>query len=96
MAAKLRVFAVSLGQSPSTTTTSEPLQAALRRLSGTTLEAQGAANIWAGTTGLELLGALNTKAGNPRGQWVGLEAVLNQLAGTTGLGVQAAAGRITS
>ncbi|HET8765827.1 MAG TPA: hypothetical protein VFM86_00725 [Pedococcus sp.] len=62
----------------------EELQSALRRVSGTTLEAQGAANVWAGTTGLDLLGALNTKAGNARGSWVGLIAVCNQLAGTPG------------
>ena len=42
----------------------EYLQSALRRVSGTTLDAQGAANAWAGTTGLDLLGALNAKAGN--------------------------------
>lgn len=63
---------------------SQELQAALRRVSGTNLEAQGAANAWAGTTGLDLLGALNTKAGNARGSWVGLIAVCNQLAGTPG------------
>ena len=41
----------------------EELQAALQRLSGTTLDTQGAANAWAGTTGRDLLGALNAKAG---------------------------------
>lgn len=92
--ATLRVFEASLTSTTSSSGDPEPLQSALRRLSGTTLDAQGAANAWAGTTGLELLGALNTKAGNPRGQWVGLAAVLNQLAGTTGLGDEAAAGRI--
>lgn len=60
----------------------EELQHALRRVSSTTLDAQAAANAWAGTTGLDLLGALNTKAGNARGSWVGLVAVCNQLAGT--------------
>jgi hypothetical protein len=39
----------------------ESLQAALQRLSATTLDAQGAANAWAGTTGLSLVGALNVK-----------------------------------
>jgi hypothetical protein len=39
------------------------LQAELQRLSGTTLDEAGAANVYAGTTGLELLGALNAKAG---------------------------------
>lgn len=41
----------------------EPLQAALQRLSGTTLDAQGAANVLAGTTGLDLVGALNDHNG---------------------------------
>jgi hypothetical protein len=41
----------------------ESLQAALQRLSSTTLDAQGAANVWAATTGLDLLGALNAKNG---------------------------------
>jgi len=61
---------------------SEELQHALQRVSVTNLDAQGAANVWAGTTGLSLLGALNTKAGNVRGSWVGLIQVCNQLAGT--------------
>jgi hypothetical protein len=42
----------------------EPLQAALQRLSATKLDAQGAANAWAGTTGLDLVGALNAKNGS--------------------------------
>jgi hypothetical protein len=42
---------------------SSPLQAQLQALSGTTLDAQGAANVWAGTVGLDLLGALNAKNG---------------------------------
>lgn len=70
---------------------SEELQSALRRVSGTTLDAQGAANAWAGTTGLDLLGALNAKAGNATGASKGLLGVLNQLAGTSGLDVNAAA-----
>lgn len=46
------------------------LQWDLNRKAGTlsgdvpTLDAQGAANVWAGTTGLALVGALNAKAGN--------------------------------
>jgi hypothetical protein len=72
----------------------ETLQSALQRLSGTKLDAQGAANVWAGTTGLDLLGALNTKAGNARGSWRGLNGVLNQLAGTTGLDADRAASQI--
>lgn len=67
----------------------EELQHALRRVSGTTLDSQGAANVWAGTTGLDLLGALNAKAGNTTNR--GLLGVLNQLAGTTGAGVNACA-----
>lgn len=70
---------------------SEELQSALRRVSGTTLDSAGAANVWAGTTGLDLLGALNAKAGNAAGAKRGLLGVLNQLAGTTGLDVNAAA-----
>jgi len=61
---------------------SEELQHALRRVSATSLDSQGAANVWAGTAGLDLLGALNTKAGNARGSWKPLLAVCNQLAGT--------------
>lgn len=47
------------------------------------LEEVGAANEWAGTSGLGLLGALNTKADNSQAEWLGLWAVCNQLAGTT-------------
>ncbi len=46
-----------------------------------------AANAWAGTTNMGLIAALNIKAGNgtnPR-NWLGLNGVCNQLAGTTGL-----------
>lgn len=56
----------------------EELQAALRRVSGTTLDVAGAANAWAGTTGLELLGALNAKAGTTG---LGMDAVLTTLGG---------------
>jgi hypothetical protein len=59
-----------------------------------TLEAQGAANIWAGTTGLDLVGALNVKALNTRPNYLELAGVLNQLAGTTGFEVNEAAARI--
>ena len=48
------------------------------------LDADGAANKWAGTTGLALNGALNTKAGNTRPAWLDLDGVCNQLAGTSG------------
>lgn len=44
-----------------------------------TIDAQGAANIWAGTVGLDLLGALNYKAGT---SGLGLNGVLNVLGGT--------------
>ncbi|HET6917278.1 MAG TPA: hypothetical protein VFH56_14385 [Acidimicrobiales bacterium] len=72
----------------------------LNRVAGTlngdvpTLEAQGAANKWAGTTGLALVGALNVKAGNALPAYKELQGVLNQLAGTTGLGVDEAASRL--
>ena len=72
----------------------EALTYSLNRKAGTLanpVAATLAANIWAGTTGLSLVGALNTKALNPQGSWVGLAAVLNQLAGTSGLGVDGAA-----
>lgn len=59
-----------------------------------TLEATGAANVWAGTTGMALVGALNVKAGNVQPNYRELQGVLNQLAGTYGLGVDAAAAAI--
>lgn len=59
-----------------------------------TLSAQGAANVWAGTTGLELVHALNVKAGNTLPNFRELAGVLNQLAGTTGLEVDGAASSI--
>ncbi len=78
------------------------LQQALNQLAGTTgLDAQGAANVWAGITpamGLrDLVGALNYKAGNTPAalNMRELGGVLNQLAGTTGLGVNAASALIT-
>ncbi len=67
------------------------LQAELQRLSGTRLDAQGAANVWAGTSGLSLNGALNAKAGTSGRDTQG---VLNQLAGTTNLAETEAARRI--
>lgn len=50
-------------------------------------DAAGAANKWASTTGLDLLGALNQKAqaGRSAADYKGLNAVCNELAGTTGL-----------
>ena len=79
---------------------SETLQHAMNRKAGTlvggvpTLDAQGAANVWAGTTGLALVGALNVQAGNVPPNYKGLQGVLNQLAGTTGLGIDGAAAAI--
>ena len=47
----------------------------------------GAANAWAGTSGLALLGALNYKASSTRqpNDYLGLNAVCNEIAGTSGL-----------
>lgn len=52
-----------------------------------------AANAWAGTSGRGLVGALNQKAspGRVESAYKGLQGVLNELAGTTGLGVEGAA-----
>lgn len=45
----------------------------------------GAANIWAGTIGLSLIGALNVKAGiTDKKLYQGLNKVCNTLASTTG------------
>lgn len=77
-----------------------PLQWHMNRKAGTlsngvpTRDAQGAANIWAGTTDRDLVGALNVKAGNPVGSYRELVGVLNQLAGTTGLEEDGAAASI--
>lgn len=76
------------------------LQYDMNRKAGTlvadvpTLDAQGAANVWAGTTGLSLVGALNVKALNALPEYRDLAGVLNQLAGTTGLEVDGAAAMI--
>lgn len=77
------------------------LQYHMNRLAGTlfqgipTRDAQAAANIWAGTTNLDLVGALNTKAGNVGyGNYLELVGVLNQLAGTTNLEEDGAAASI--
>ena len=50
------------------------------------LDEQGAANAWAGTSGKALLGALNYKASSSRqpNNFKNLNAVCNELAGTTG------------
>jgi hypothetical protein len=76
------------------------LQYHMNRLAGTlnafdvpTLDAQGAANVYAGTTGLAIVGALNAKAGT---SGLALQGVLNYLAGTSGLGENEASARIES
>jgi len=49
-------------------------------------DAAGAANAWAGTDGLDLLAALNYKAGiTNRSEFKGLNAICNYIAGTSGL-----------
>lgn len=49
-----------------------------------------AANIWAGTTKKDIVGALNIKAGLTQINWKNLAGVCNVLAGTTGLEAAAA------
>lgn len=73
------------------------LTAELNRLSGITditkyLDAQGAANKWAGTTGLATVGALNIKVSASRtmDKFKDIDGVCNELAGTTGLAAPAA------
>lgn len=73
------------------------LTAELNRLAGITnvanyLDAQGAANAWAGTTGLATVGALNIKAqaGRTRDKFKDIDGICNELAGTTGLAAPAA------
>lgn len=77
------------------------LQYHMNRLAGTlfqgipTRDACAAANIWAGTTNLEIVGALNVKANNVGyGNYLDLAGVLNQLAGTTNLEEDGAAASI--
>lgn len=76
------------------------LQYHMNRKAGTlvnnvpTRDAQAAANIWAGTVGKDLVGALNIRAGNTAPNWRELAGVLNQLAGTVGLDVDGAAANI--
>lgn len=50
------------------------------------LDDQGAANKYAGTSGLGVVGALNKKVSSSRqpNAYKGLQAVCNELAGTTG------------
>jgi hypothetical protein len=58
----------------------------------TWLNEQLAANLWAATTNLDTVGALNQKAqaGRSPANYKGLQGVANELAGTTGLGVERA------
>jgi hypothetical protein len=57
------------------------------------LDAAGAANAWAGTTGLDTVGALNAKAGTTG---LDLQGVCNELAGTTGVGPALALRQVAS
>jgi hypothetical protein len=73
------------------------LTAELNRLAGITdvtkyLDAQGAANAYAGTTGLATVGALNYKvsASRTRDNFKDIDGVCNELASTTGLAAPAA------
>jgi hypothetical protein len=82
-------------------TNTHTLQYHMNRKAGTlvngipTRDAQGAANIWAGTDGLDIVHALNVKAGNTLAAgYKEIAGVLNQLAGTSGLEVDGAAASI--
>ena len=73
------------------------LTAELNRLAGITditkfLDEQGAANVYAGTTGKAIIGALNYKVSSSRSPnaFKDLDGVCNELAGTTGLAAPAA------
>ena len=77
----------------------------LNRLAGTlvngvpSLDAQGAANRWAGPNGFAIAGALNAlyasrNSGNNLN--LDLQGVLNALAGTVGYGINEAAAEIVS
>jgi len=68
-------------------TAGSSLTAELNRLNSTTgVAAQGAANTYAGTSGLGINAALNIKADANRqpNAYKGLNAICNELAGTTG------------
>ena len=68
-------------------TAGSSLTAELNRLNSTTGKAaQGAANVYAGTSGLGINAALNIKADANRqpSSYKGLNAICNELAGTTG------------
>lgn len=86
-------------------TLGSPLSAELNRLANggtyrTPSTVQGdnaAANTWAATTGLDVLGALNRKAGktDPK-TFLGLNGICNVLASTTNLEAPEALRRISS
>ena len=73
------------------------LTAELNRLAGITnvanyLDEQGAANVWAGTNGKAIIGALNYKVSSSRSPnaFKDLNGICNEIAGTTGLSALAA------
>jgi hypothetical protein len=84
---------------------SRDIQAELNRLANggasyrtpiNTVDTALAANQWAGTSNLDILAALNTKAGNARAAWRDLNGVCNQLAGTSSLEAPEALRRVVS
>lgn len=82
-------------------TMGDTLTYSMNRIAGTlvnrvpTLDRTGAANVYAGTTGMDLVGALNVAAGRTsRSDYKDLAGVLNELAGTTGLDAAGAASQI--
>jgi len=86
-------------------TLGSPLSAELNRLANggtyrTPSQVQGdnaAANTWAGTTGLDVQGALNRKAGKTDPTtFLDLNGICNELATTTGLEAPEALRRISS
>lgn len=83
-------------------TMGDTLTYSMNRIAGTLVNnvprfaATRAANIYAGTTGLDLVGALNDAAGNARSACKDLAGVLNQLAGTSGLDAAGAASQINA
>lgn len=95
--ATFRVQFVQVGDALPEATVADPYEtfvSSLNRLAGTTgLEAQGAAQVWADAPDTDLIGCLNKKNGT---EGVELLGVLNSLAGTVGLGRDAAARAITA
>lgn len=102
-------FLIAVGAPPSYvwtgTADTRPLQWNLGRLDGSltntdtgvpTKSAQAAAASIAGVPGASLVGALNLIAGNALPDFKELNGVLNQLAGTSGVGTDEAASRIVT